>query len=93
MKYKRVTDGARTRDLRSHKWVVGALGSVEVGLLRARECPDEGRLQCDCSMLGVARGEAMYRGRPKDGSPVRLAATCTRFHGLDAPSTVTVACK
>jgi hypothetical protein len=43
-----VTDGARTRDLRSHKWVVGAQGAAQAGLLRVRECPDEGRSQYGC---------------------------------------------
>ena len=37
-----VTDGARTRDLRSHKWVVGAPGAAGAGLARVRGCPDEG---------------------------------------------------
>src|SRR5215213_161669 len=46
---------ARTRDLRSHKWVVGARGAVEARLWRVRECPDEGGLQCACSTV---RGEA-----------------------------------
>ena len=47
-----VTDGARTRDLRSHKWTVGAPGAVGAGLWRVRECPESpvgGGLQCGCS--------------------------------------------
>jgi hypothetical protein len=32
-----VTDGARTRDLRSHKWVVEAPGAVGAGLSRVRQ--------------------------------------------------------
>jgi hypothetical protein len=48
-----VTDGARTRDLRSHKWVVGTQGAVEGGLLRVEGFPDEGGSQYGCSMARV----------------------------------------
>ena len=85
--YKRVTDGARTRDLRSHKWVVGAPGVVEAGLSRVRECPDEGGLQCDCSTHHEGREEAKLDGSPPpSGTSTQELATPLTFRATLSPT-------
>jgi hypothetical protein len=75
-----MTDGARTRDLRSHKWVVRPSGTVKGELWCVHEGSEETGLQYGLQYdLGGPRGDAPSASRRRCRDRAALATERPRI--------------